>query len=115
MPKHVDEKGQTSWTRIVYVIALDPGACLDGRATCGGCGKTPVYVGETCHTAKERFAQHKRGYKASRWVKRYGVKVTTGHTKGYGEFVHPDESRRAERKLAQDLGATGRYCVYGGH
>lgn len=97
------------------MIALDPGACQDKKAKCGGCGKKAVYVGETCHTAKERFAQHQRGYKASRWVRRYGVKVTTGHTKAYGEFSRPEESRRAERELARELRATGRYCVYGGH
>jgi hypothetical protein len=115
MPEYPDENGKSTWTRIVYVIALEKDACSDKRATCGGCSKKPVYVGESCHSAKKRFAQHKAGYKASYWVKRYGVRVTTGHTKGLPEFATVEQLNRAERRLARELNDTDRYCVYGGH
>ena len=33
------------------------------------------YVGQTVHDPKTRFKQHKTGYKANRYVKKYGIKL----------------------------------------
>ena len=119
MPKHVDEHGNDKWTRIVYVIEPEPAACRDKKSHCDGdCGKLPVYVGETCHTAQERFAQHKAGYKASRWPRKYGVRVRPRLAGQFGEMESTVESKQAERELSRRLSRRARgtrYCVYGGH
>jgi hypothetical protein len=118
MPLH-EENGRTRWTRIVYVIELDPEACLDSGSHCpGDCGKTPVYVGETCHTALERFMQHKLGYKASRWVRDYGLRLRPRLAGSFGEMATVAESQAAEAEIARRLSLRGngsKYCVYGGH
>ena len=38
-------------------------------------GKPCVYVGMTGKSPEERFAQHKKGYKASRYARKYGVRL----------------------------------------
>ena len=117
MAKYVDEAGRTNWTRIVYAIELDPSACTEKKSPCGGasCGKTPVYVGQTALTADERFAQHKSGVKASKWVTKHGLRVLPELAQGYGEMATVAESEAAEVELAQELRDAGPWCVYGGH
>ena len=36
-----------------------------------------LYVGSTGLTPDERYLNHKRGHKASRWVRRYGIRETS--------------------------------------
>jgi hypothetical protein len=116
MPKRSDPGGREHWTRIVYVIELDPAACADRRSACDGdCGKTPVYVGQTARTAEERLAQHLEGYKASPWVKKYGQHLRADLADGYDEMPTVEESQAAEAELAKALRIDGRFCVYGGH
>ena len=79
------------------------------------CGRTPVYVGQTALTADQRFAQHKSGVKASKWVTKYGLRVLPELAQGYGEMATVAESEAAEVELAQTLRVEGRWCVYGGH
>jgi hypothetical protein len=77
-----------------------------------------VYVGETAVTAKERFEQHKRGYRASNVVERFGLRVRPRLAGGFGEMATQADSLRAEAELARRLRKRGngeRYCVYGGH
>ena len=120
MPLHIDEKGRNRWTRIVYVIELDPEACSRRSSPCKGarCGRVPVYVGETAVTARERLAQHKRGYRGSMVVESFGLRVRPRLAGGFGEMATQAESRTAEAELARRLRKRGngeRYCVYGGH
>lgn len=120
MPLNVDENGRERWTRIVYVIELDPEACSRRSSPCKGtrCGRLPVYVGETAVTAGERFEQHKRGYRAGNVVERFGLRVRPRLAGGFGEMTTQAESREAEAELARRLRKRGdgkRYCVYGGH
>jgi len=120
MPLHIDEKGRNRWTRIVYVIELDPEACSRRSSPCKGarCGRVPVYVGETAVTARERLAQHKRGYRGSKVVESFGLRVRPRLAGGFGEMATQAESRAAEAELARRLRKRGngeRYCVYGGH
>jgi hypothetical protein len=120
VPLHVDENGRERWSGIVYVIELDPEACSRRSSPCKGsrCGRIPVYVGETAVTALERFEQHKRGYRASSVVKRFGVRVRPRLAGGFAEMATVTESRAAEAELARRLRKRGngeRYCVYGGH
>lgn len=119
MPKHADEDGREYWTRIVYVMELSADACLDPKSGCGRhCGRTPVYVGETCHTAIERFEQHKSGYKSSRWPRMYGRRLRPRLAGSFGEMATVEESQVAEREVARRLRKRAhetRYCLYGGH
>lgn len=57
----VGEKGADHF---VYVVLLE-----DRRRTC----RWGLYVGETSRDPDLRFDQHKTGYKASRFVNRFGV------------------------------------------
>ena len=120
MPKYLDENSRVCWTRIVYVIELKTEACAKAGSPCKGgrCGRIPVYVGETCHTAQERFDQHKAGYKASPWVRKYGIRLRPWLAGRFGEMATPPESKAAEVELARRLRKRGKgkkYCVYGGH
>jgi hypothetical protein len=118
MPKYLDENGRTRWTYIVYVIELDEEACADRRSPCKGarCGRIPVYVGQTYHTAEERFAQHQAGVKDSPLVRRYGIRLRPRLARGFGEMAMRRESEAAEFELMRRLrnrGGGKRYCVYG--
>ena len=108
MPLHMDENGRGRWTRIVYVIELDADACSRRSSPCKGarCGRIPVYVGETAVTARERFEQHKRGYRAASVVERFGLRVRPRLAGGFGEMATQKESLAAEAELARRLRET---------
>ena len=57
---------QTSGDHYLYIVLLSK---VDGKDP-----GYALYVGETSKTPEERFKQHKDGYKASRYVERYGTK-----------------------------------------
>jgi hypothetical protein len=61
------------------VIELDEAVLQDPRfreANPDYCGEKPcVYVGMTGCSPEERFDQHKRGYKASRLVRKFGLRL----------------------------------------
>jgi hypothetical protein len=63
----------------VYVIELDPKVLKDRkfRAANKDCDpqKPCFYVGSTGMSPTMRFINHKRGYKANRFAKRFGVKL----------------------------------------
>jgi hypothetical protein len=111
MPVRAHDEGNERRGRVVYVIDLDPAACEDRRAPCdGNCPRKPIYVGETGLDPAERFARHKAGKKASRWVRRYGLRVNETLASHLGEFTSSTESEAAEQALAAELYERG-YCV----
>ena len=63
----------------VYVIELDPKVMKDRkfRGANKGCDplKPCLYVGSTGLAPEERFENHKCGYKANRYVTRYGLRL----------------------------------------
>jgi hypothetical protein len=63
----------------VYIIELDSAAHNEKvmkEANPGARrGQTALYVGQTWRTPKVRFEQHKSGHKASRMVRRFGVRL----------------------------------------
>ena len=93
----------------IYVIELDPRAGRGARP-----GATCVYVGETADTPEERFAEHRRGYRASRVVKRFGVRLRPDIYRLFPLARTREESRRLEAKVAARLRMQG-YVVFGGH
>jgi hypothetical protein len=75
--------------------------------------KPCVYVGMTGLKPEERFLKHLEGYKSSRYVKHYGVKLLPELYSELGPFTY-DEAVIAEAGLARRLRAEG-YMVVGGH
>lgn len=78
-----------------------------------------LYVGMTSKTPKERFMQHKTGYRSKK-----GYNISSGIVKKYGLYLRPslynhinenimtrDEALKMEEKLALDLRRQG-YAVW---
>ena len=65
--------------RHIYVIELDRAVLKLKRFNEANphyqAGKPLVYVGLTSREPEQRFAQHKQGFKCSRLVKSYGIKL----------------------------------------
>lgn len=72
-----------------------------------------LYVGETSKKPEERFEQHKSGYKASKWVKNYGVQLLPNL---YSHLIplQREEAKRLEHEIAEAL-KKEEIPVYGGH
>ena len=86
----------------VYVVRLD-----HPRAK----GREAFYVGMTGLPIEERFANHKRGYKCSHVVRKYGVALAP---EWYADIppMPYKEAALAEPTLADDLRDLG-YLVFG--
>jgi hypothetical protein len=86
----------------VYVIELERAA---GRR------RDPripwVYVGSSARTPEERFAQHLRGYKSARLVKRFALRLRPDLYEDLGTFRGSKTACRAETKRAKELAACG--------
>jgi predicted GIY-YIG superfamily endonuclease len=72
-----------------------------------------VYVGMTGLDPATRFKKHKAGYKASRYVKKYGIRLMPELYAELNPLTY-DEAVIAEQGLARRLRAEG-YTVVGGH
>lgn len=79
----------------VYVVLLELGA-----------GEYELYVGSTGLTPEQRFANHKAGYKDSRWVRRFGVGLLPALYRHLNPLDYSDASR-VEVALAEALRRTG--------
>lgn len=86
----------------VYVIELDRGA---GRR------RDPripwVYVGSSARDAEIRFAQHRRGYRSSRLVKRFALRLRPDLYEDLSALGNAAAGRRAELERARELAACG--------
>lgn len=92
-------------THHVYVALLD-----DPRRAC----RWGLYVGQTSRDPDVRFDQHKAGYKASREVTRFGVRLLPELV----EHLNPLrrwEALELEAALAEELARAGLSWVAGGH
>lgn len=74
-------------------------------------GREAFYVGMTGLPVEERFANHKRGYKASRVVQRFGVELAWELFEGIPAMSF-EEAALTEPTLADDLRDQG-YLVFG--
>lgn len=70
-------------------------------------GKACLYVGATGIAVKQRFRNHKRGYKASRIVRAYGVRLRPSLAPREGSFYTWNEAAAAEVRLARALRKKG--------
>jgi len=65
------------------------------------------YVGQTYHDPKTRFKQHKQGYKANSFVKRYGLKLVPRKFKKFNPIAKRKDAERIESWLAESLRKKG--------
>ena len=89
----------------VYIALLE-----DRRRSC----RWGLYVGESSRDPDVRFDQHMTGYKASRHVTRYGVRLLpelVSHLNPLRRW----EALELEAALAEELGRAGIAWVAGGH
>lgn len=100
----------------VYVVLLDKAVLKEKKVLKLNPNRDPakpcVYVGLTGIPPIERFWNHKDGYKSSRYVSKYGVRLLPE----LFEYLNPmpyEAAQQMERDLATDLRAQG-YTVTGG-
>ena len=95
----------------VYVIKLDKEVLkskkfrernphMNLRRTC-------FYVGQTTHDPVTRFKQHKKGYKANSFVKRYGVRLVRRKFQKYNPIETREQAEQIERWLTEKLRKKG--------
>ena len=78
-----------------------------------GDGKAGYYVGMTGLTPEERFANHKKGLKAARVVRKYGERLVPKLYAHLNPMPYA-RAREMEALLADSLRKRG-YAVFGGH
>ena len=98
----------------VYVVALD-GKVLQHTGFRQAnphhkSGKPCLYIGMTSKTPDERLRQHKAGYRASKYVKRYGKWLRRRLYEDYNPLTR-EEAVELEVTLAEDLRRKG-YAVW---
>jgi predicted GIY-YIG superfamily endonuclease len=93
----------------VYVIELDDAVGVRVRAD-----KPSVYVGQSALPPEERYAQHRRGYRSSRYVRNHGVRLRPKFYRNYNPLPDRDAALATEAHLAKRLRKRG-LTVYGGH
>jgi len=95
----------------VYVIKLDKEVLsskkfreknpnLNTRKAC-------YYVGQTIHDPVTRFKQHKAGYKANRFAKKYGVRLEPRIFSKFNPIVKRKDAERIEQWIAKKLREKG--------
>ena len=99
----------------VYVVQLAPEVwekeARFRRANPGYSGKKPcVYVGMSGLSPEERFAKHRKGEKANRYVYRYGIKLLP-ELYAFANPMPYEAAREMEVELAIGLREEG-YAVW---
>lgn len=97
--------GAKGASHCVYVALLE-----DRRRAC----RWGLYVGQTSCDPDTRFDQHKSGYKASRFVNRFGVRLLPELVEHLNP-MRPWEAIELEAALAEELRSAGVPWVTGGH
>ena len=98
----------------VYVVLLDPRVMRHRAFVDQNPNLAPdtvcLYVGMTGLNPEDRFASHKDGYKANRYVQRYGVKLMPELYAGLNPMSYED-AVATEARLADELRSAG-YAVW---
>ena len=98
----------------VYVVELDEAVLRERKFVLANPDRDPflscLYVGMTGLDPEVRFENHKRGYKANKYVQKYGLHLLPQ----IYEYYNPMTFQRAaaqEKQLAEELRAEG-YAVW---
>jgi predicted GIY-YIG superfamily endonuclease len=95
----------------VYVIELDKEVLSSKKFR----GKNPnvnprkacYYVGQTTHDPETRFKQHKEGYKANRYVKKYGLRLEPRIFSKFNPITKRKEAEFLEQWITEKLREKG--------
>ena len=100
--------------KIIYVIELDREVLSDRKFQEANpqylCDKPCVYIGMTGRTPEERFKQHKTGYKANKYVRKYGLRLRP-RLYAYHNPMTYEEAKAMEVEKARRLRNRG-YAVW---
>jgi predicted GIY-YIG superfamily endonuclease len=69
--------------------------------------KTCFYVGQTTHDPETRFKQHKDGYKANSYAKKYGLRLEPRIYTRFNPIAKRKEAERIEQWVALKLREKG--------
>lgn len=95
----------------VYVIELDK-KVINSRKfrRCNPQLNTKLncfYVGQSVHDPKTRFKQHKAGYKANSFVRKYGLRLKRRKFLKFNPIESREEAEKIEQQLAKKLRMKG--------
>lgn len=94
----------------VYVVLLDPAVKRSRRFVEQNPNLAPdticLYVGMTGLTPEERFANHKAGHRANRYVRDHGISLLPQLYKDLNPMPYA-EAETAEARLADELRSRG--------
>jgi len=94
----------------IYVVELDKKVLEDRNFTEANPDYNPAkpcaYVGITGLTPEKRFANHKAGIKANKYVKRYGIRLRPRLFSKYNPMTYED-AQKMEADLASRLRRKG--------
>lgn len=95
----------------IYVILLDNRVRTEAKfrkANPGlGLKATCLYVGSSAQPPELRFEQHKRGYRASRFARKYGERLLPALYQAYNPIPSRRDAEELERYLAERLRSKG--------
>ncbi len=101
----------------VYVIALSTEVARNRRFAGANRRRNPslpcVYVGSTALPPEQRFEQHLNGYKANRFVRKYGLELVPKLFERYNPIETRKEAELTEQHLAERLRRQGYGVWYG--
>jgi len=66
----------------------------------------PLYVGMTGIAPEQRFENHKKGYKASKYVRKFGLRLLPDLYENFNPMTY-DQAASMEKKLAANLRSMG--------
>ena len=70
-------------------------------------GSQCFYVGQSARSPEVRFKQHKNGYKANRYAKKYGLKLVPQLYEKYNPIPSRKDAEELEEYIAQKLRKQG--------
>jgi predicted GIY-YIG superfamily endonuclease len=95
----------------VYVVELDKVVLKSKKFRERNPGLNPhcmcYYVGQSVHNPVTRFQQHRDGYKANRFVQRYGIRLAWEKFQGFNPVRTRGEAEVVEQRLARRLRRRG--------
>src|SRR5215471_3659612 len=100
--KDTSKKSRPQPSYHVYVIELDDAVGERVRTD-----KPSVYVGQSALTPEERYAQHRRGYRSSRYVRNHGLRLRPKLYRSYNPLPDRDAALATEAHLAKRLRKRG--------
>jgi predicted GIY-YIG superfamily endonuclease len=95
----------------VYVIELDKEVLSSKKFRVKNpdmnSSKTCFYVGQTTHDPETRFKQHKKGYKANSFAKKYGLRLEPRIYSRFNPIANRKEAEKIEQWIALKLREKG--------